>query len=283
MRTVPIALTAAACAAAPLAANAELIYGVTQQQTLISWNSNAPGTILSGSAVWGMAANEVVQGLDLRPATGELFALGSFNNFYRINPTNGMATPVAALSTALNGSSFGFDFNPTVDRIRTVSDADQNLRSVPTTGVTTVDGTLAFAAGDPNFGVNPNVVGAAYTNNFNIGAGTSLFVVDSGRDALLRQNPANSGTLLTVGLLGTDVTDIGTFDISGNTNIAYMTIRDANLARSTFWTVNLTTGAGTMVGEIGGGSIVTAMTVVPAPGAAALVGIGGLLAFRRRR
>lgn len=265
------------------AARAEIVYGVTLQQTLISWDSAAPGTILSGSAIWGMAANEVVHGLDLRPATGEIYALGSFSNFYRINPANGMASPVAPLSAPLNGSSFGFDFNPTVDRIRTVSDADQNLRSVPTNGTTFVDGMLAFAAGDPNFGVNPNVVGAAYTNNFNTGLGTTLFVVDSGRDALLRQNPANAGTLFTVGALGTDVTDLATFDISGNTNVAYMTIRDANLARSTFWTINLATGAGTFVGEIGGGSIVTAMTVVPAPSAAALLAAGGLLILRRRR
>ncbi|MDX2131476.1 MAG: DUF4394 domain-containing protein [Planctomycetota bacterium] len=264
-------------------AMAELVYGVTLTQTLVSWDSAAPGTILSGAPVQGLAPNETVQGLDLRPATGELFALGSFSNLYRVNPANGQATFVAPLSASLNGSSFGFDFNPTVDRIRTVSDADQNLRSVPSTGVTTVDGTLAFAAGDVNAGVNPNVVGAAYTNNFMTGAGTQLFVVDAGLDALLLQNPANSGQLTTIGSLGTDITDLSTFDISGNTGVAYMSIRDMNLSRSTFWTVNLSTGAGMMVGEVGGGSIITAMTVVPAPASAALLGLGMAAALRRRR
>ncbi len=260
----------------------ELIYGVTQNQVLVSWSSAAPGSIVSGMPLWGLAPNETVQGIDLRPGTGELFALGSFSNFYRVNPMNGQAMLVAPLSAALNGSSFGFDFNPRVDRIRTVSDADQNLRSVPDSGVTFLDGALAYAMGDVHAGVNPNIVGAAYTNNF-AGSTTTLYVVDSGLDILAIQNPANSGQLTTVGHLGTDVTDIASFDISGDSGIAYMVVRDATLARSTFWTIDLMSGQGTFVGEIGGGSIITAMTVVPTPGALALLGVGGLVLARRRR
>lgn len=263
-------------------ARAELVYGVTLQQTLVSWESAAPGTVLSGVALQGLAANEVVHGIDLRPATGEIFALGSFSNMYRVNPTNGMATLIGPLSASLNGSSFGYDFNPTVDRIRTVSDADQNLRSVPTTVQTFVDGALNYVAGDAGFGMNPNIVGAAYTNNFMPGMGTTLYVVDSGRDALAIQNPANSGNLTTVGMLGTDITDIASFDISGNTGVAYMAVRDAQLARTTFWSVNLQSGAATQIGEVGGGAIITAMTVVPAPASLGVFALAGLAARRRR-
>jgi hypothetical protein len=54
---------------------------------------------------------------------------------------------------SLNGSSFGFDFNPTVDRIRVQSDADQNLRLNPATGaLAATDTTLSFAVGDTNQG-----------------------------------------------------------------------------------------------------------------------------------
>ena len=112
---------------------------------------------------------------------------------------------------------------------------------------------------------------------------TTLYGVDSARDALVIQNPPNSGGVVTVGFLGTDVTDMSGFDISGVTGTAYMAIRDASLSRSTFWSIDLATGQGTMIGEIGGGAILTGLTVVPTPGSLALLGLGGLAAFRRRR
>ena len=266
-------------------ANAEIIYGVTLEQTLVTFDSAATGTILSGVAISGLAANEVIRGIDIRPATQELYALGSFSRLYKINATTGVATQVGGtFGTMLNGSQFGFDFNPTVDRIRVTSDADQNMRLNPITGgVAFVDGNLAYNAGDSGFGMNPNIVASAYTNNFAGATTTTLYNVDSLRDALIIQNPPNAGGLTTVGFLGIDVTDMAGFDISGATGIAYMSVRDANLAKSTFWTINLATGQATGLGEVGGGAILTAMTVVPAPSSLALLGLGGLAAFRRRR
>ncbi|MCC6675597.1 MAG: DUF4394 domain-containing protein [Phycisphaerales bacterium] len=275
-----------AIGAAAGAARAELVYGVTQTGFLASWDSATPGTVLMGSAIQGLQTNEDLVGLDLRPATGELYGLGSFSNIYRVDPMTGVATRVGTgFSPALSGTNFGFDFNPTVDRIREVSNANQNLRLNPVTGgIAMVDAALSYAAADPNFGADPNIVHAAYTNNFAGATSTTLYVVDSGLDILAIQNPPNNGVLNTVGALGTDVTELGGFDISGATGIAYMAIRDAQLARTTFWTVNLTTGQAMMVGEVGGGAIITAMTVIPAPGGLALAGLGaGLIARRRRR
>ncbi|MGH7130710.1 MAG: DUF4394 domain-containing protein [Phycisphaerales bacterium] len=291
---VPSALAVSTLLAATGTAGAELVYGVTQGQSLVTWQSGAPGTILSGVAIMGLQPNETVHGIDFRPATGELFALGSFNRFYTINPVSGQATQVGSpFALALNGSQFGFDFNPTVDRIRVVSDARQNLRLNPITGAVvdgdTVtpglqpDGMLAYAAGDPGAASGtPDIIHAAYTNSFAGATTTTLYVIDAGRDVLCMQN-ANVGTLTSVGFLGTDITDFGGFDISGATGIAYLSIRDSQLGRSTFWTVNLSTGAASMVGEVGGGAIITAISVVPTPGTAA----AGLLALafgaRRRR
>jgi hypothetical protein len=263
---------------------AELVYGVTLQQTLVSWDSGSPTSLLSGVAISGLQANEVIHGLDMRPNTGELYALGSMNRLYKINRMTGAATQVGpSFATPLNGSSFGFDFNPTVDRIRVVSDVDQNLRLNPDTGAVIVDSPLAYKAGDPNFGKNANVVHAAYTNSVKGATTTTLYVLDTGLDVLAIQNPANSGQLMTVGSVGTDLTDLGGFDISGMTGLAYAVVRDNLLARSTFWRIDLATGQGTMIGEIGGGSIITAMTVVPTPGTLAMGGLMCLAATRRRR
>ena len=126
-----------------------------------------------------------------------------------VGPLNsGGATPTPVL---LSGTSFGVDFNPTVDRIRIVSDADQNLRVNPNNGVTIIDGNL-----NPG---NPNVAGAGYTNTF-FGASTTttLYVLDSSIDDLLIQNPPNSGVLTSVGDLGVDFNDLVGFDIVGGSS-----------------------------------------------------------------
>ena len=46
-----------------------------------------------------------------------------------VDPARGAAIAVGAPFTpGTDGTAFGFDFNPTVDRIRVVSDTGQNLR-----------------------------------------------------------------------------------------------------------------------------------------------------------
>ncbi len=287
-KCVALASLLSLTAVAGLASNAsaELVYGVTLDQTLVSFDSAAPGTLLSGVPLTGLQANEVIRGIDLRPATGVVYGLGSFNRLYTINLTTGAATQVGStLTPSLNGSSFAFDFNPTVDRIRMVSDADQNLVLNPNTG--TVQATSpapVYAAGDVNFGQNPNLVHAAYTNNFAGATSTTLFVIDTRLDALARLNVA-TGAVTTVGSLGlgNGVNDMGGFDISGQTGIAYAGVRNSLLSSTSFWTINLATGQGSLLGEVGGGSILTAITVVPSPSSLALLGLAGVVAGRRRR
>lgn len=283
MKTAHKTAAIALCSLSSLAA-ADIALGVTNNGVLISWDVNAPNSILSGVTISGLQQNEQIRGIDIRPATGELFALGSSNRLYTINRNTGMATQVGPgpFANPLNGSSFGFDFNPTIDRIRVVSNADQNLVLNPNDGSSTQVTPLFYAAGDPNAGINPNVAGSAYNNNF-AGATTSqLFGIDSGLDVLVKQ--ANSaGTLETVGSLGIDVTDVVGFDISGRTGVAYATVMDVMLSRTTFWTIDLMTGNATGIGEIGGGSLVTAMTIIPAPTSLALLGAAGILSTRRRR
>jgi hypothetical protein len=144
---------------------------------------------------------------------------------------------------ALAGASFGFDFNPTVDRIRVTSDAEQNLRLNPDTGaVAAVDTNLAYAAGDPGAGTNPSVAGSAYTNNFAGATSTTLYDIDNARHALVTQNPPNDGTLTTVGALGTNNEAVA-FDI-GDGNIAYAVL-NGEQNRQTLDRVDLSNGHAT--------------------------------------
>jgi hypothetical protein len=231
-----------------------------------------------------MQANEVVRSIDFRPATGQLFALGSFSNLYTINITTGVATSIAGapFTPALNGSAFGFDFNPTIDRIRVVSDANQNLVLNPNTGLVQLAATdLFYPVGDPNAGVDPNVVGSAYDNNF-VGATTSqLYGIDTGLDILVKQ-ANNTGVLTTVGLLGANITNLVGFDISP-TGAAFAATQETGQSISMLWSINLVTGAASPIGQIGGGTMISAIAVIPAPGTLAPLAASGLAVSRRRR
>jgi hypothetical protein len=161
-------------------------------------------------------------------------------------------------STPLSGTSFGFDFNPVVDRIRVVSDAEQNLRLNPDTG--------AVAAVDSSLNPAGSVVAAAYTNSFPSAATTTLFGIDSGSDMLvliggLNGTPsANGGVVSNVGPLGVDTTSLAGLDIATAHGVAYAALNVGGVAR--LYTLSLTIGAATLVGTIGGGAIIRGIAIL---------------------
>jgi uncharacterized protein (TIGR03437 family) len=267
-----------------IAPRVETVFAVTASNTLVSFNSLTPGTILSTVPISGLQQGESIVGIDFRPASGQLFALGSASRLYTINTVNGAASPVsaAALSPALSGAAFGVDFNPVPDRIRIISDADQNLRLNPDNGtVAGTDATLVYAAGDPNASANPNAVGAAYTNNFAGTPSTTLFVIDSNLDILARQGSPggaptspNTGQLSTIGPLGVNTTSEVGFDIADCSGTGFASLTTAGATQSQFYTINLLSGAATAVGAIGVNEIVrdvaVATTFVPSAQSAGL-------------
>jgi hypothetical protein len=239
----------------PAASRAETIYAVTTGGALVRFDSATPGTTTS-VAITGLVPGDVIIAIDLRPATGVLYGLGAMSRLYTLNPSTGAATVVgSAGSFTLSGLTFGFDFNPVPDLIRVVSDADQNLRLNPNDGtLTATDVNLAYASGDPNFGQNPTEIGVAYSNNVSGAISTTLYGIDSGLDILVTQNPPNNGTLNTLGSLGVNAGGSVGFDISGVTGTAYASLVVGGV--SGFFTINLATGAATLVGTIGTGTAV---------------------------
>ncbi len=125
---------------------------------------------------------------------------------YLINDSNASATKRSQLDVALQGTSFGVDFNPTVDRLRIISDTGQSLRTNVDTGATLVDGTLTYPATPTAPAVTATgVTGAGYTNNdTDPNTATTLYDIDSMLDQVVIQSPANAGTLAATGKLGVD-------------------------------------------------------------------------------
>jgi hypothetical protein len=144
-----------------------------------------------------------------------------------------------------------------------VSDADQNLRLNPNNGaLAALDSPLAYAAGDLNAGANPNIVGAAYTNNIAGATSTALYVLDSNLDILAIQNPPNNGTLNTVGPLGVDTSAEAGFDIAPRSGTALASLTVGGSAQ--LYTINLTTGAASLTGPIGSAQQIRDIAIAPA-------------------
>jgi hypothetical protein len=239
-------------------------YGVDLANNLVRFRTATPGAIITSTPITGLQAGETVLGIDLRPATGQLYALGSTSRLYVVNTNSGAATQVGTGTFAipLSGGSFGFDFNPIADRIRVISDAEQNMRLDPNNGTvvdgdsvaagTQADGNLNYVGGDPHVGADPNATGSAYTNSINGAATTTLFDIDTNLDILVVQNPPNPGGLNTVGPLNVDATSVLGFDIRGATNTGFASMVVGGTPR--LYSINLATGAANLVGTIGPGA-----------------------------
>jgi hypothetical protein len=222
-------------------------FAIGSSNNLLSFNVSVPNKINSDKPITGLQAGEAILAIDIRPATGQLYGLGSTSRLYMIDKTTAVATVVGTtpFTPALSGATFGFDFSPPADRIRVVSNARQNIRLNPETGaVAGVDADLTPGT--------PAVSAAAYTNNQAGSATTVLYVIDPSTDKLYTMgSPSpNTGVLTDVGALGINVDGNNGFDISGTDNKAYALLTIGSATK--LYSINLSTGAAIAVGDFTG-------------------------------
>lgn len=214
----PVALSAAAllAASAAPARGAEAIHGVTADQQLVTFHSDSPAAMRSATPITGLTPGDRVVAIDLRPGTGELYALAASSRLYVVDRVSGAATAVGgAFAPLLAGTSFGLDFDPAADRLRVISDGRQNLRLHPEDGqVAGHDTPLAYAAGDEGEGANPGTGAAAFTRPAE--GQPELMLIDTSRDVLATAPAPSQGALTTVGPLRVDLQEPTSFDIAAD-------------------------------------------------------------------
>lgn len=283
------------------------LVGVTSDNRLVYTDSLNPAISPLVVNITGLQAGETILGIDTRPANGQLFALGSTGRLYRIgNGFDGGVLGGAAqigngpAFTPAAGVNYGVDFNPTVDRVRVVGSDSSNFRLNPTVDAAT----SPLAATDTALNPATEAVGAAYDRNA-AGLGlTTLFLVagSTPSDALVRQGGVdgtpspNAGAVTTIGALGVDLPATVGFDIASPAQGAVAAIAGGG----NLYSVNLTSGAATLVGPIANGALITDITFVPAipnqnanqviptlspatlAGLLGALGVLGLVALRRK-
>lgn len=258
--------------------------------SLLRFAANTPGATTS-VAITGITLGESLVGIDFRPATGQLYALGinptaDNGTLYRIDPQLGTATVIGTAGSiayvGVDGTTavdlpdpatvgYGFDFNPTVDRIRVTTSSGLNLRMRPDTGAP-VDGNLGSMTASP--GINPDgainsavtgVDGSAYTNSVAGTTVTTLYNLSSGTSQLTIQSPPNNGTQTSATKLrvgGADLvfTAVNGFDIPSDVRVTtsdmpvtsgfgFAALKVGGIRQ--LYRINLVSGAAENLGTIG--------------------------------
>jgi hypothetical protein len=273
---------------AATAAHAVSLVGLTTDNRLTSFDSSNPSALSPFLTISGVTPGARIVGIDTRPSDNMIYGVGTDNKVYRIDPTSGVAT----LHSTLTGASidpnlkYGMDFNPVADAAGTAS-----LRLVSSSGSNFAINANTGAVGNAAATIQSNFGEVAYTNSNPAGtmapASTKLYYIDFVSDQLYVANSAfNTPTINLVGSLGIDTIGAFGFDILADGS-AYASLTSAITGQGGLYSINLTSGAATLLGGFGVSSpLLAGLTAapVPEPGHYAMMLSGlGLVGFAVRR
>lgn len=233
-------------------------------KTLIRFNASTPANYSFGSVGGDLGASELIIAMDVKPSTGELYALSDAKKIYTINTINAAATLVSVIDDTKpwdlgEVGVVGFDFNPNGETLRIVGgDADGNATVAP--GSTNINFTV-----DPS--TNPATVtvlaapqqvpfkmtSVAFSGNVSNSQSTVYYGIDSLSNRLFTIDTNTSGEPITTpgrvtfskNLVGITATDVGGFEVVG-AETAYL-LR-SNGTTSSVYTLILATGTAAQLG-----------------------------------
>lgn len=229
-------------------------YISTVDNTLYRFDTTeAPIEFIEIGPISGLQPTEILAGIDIRPANGMLYGLGTEDRLYIIDKITAAATAVnaAPFVPGLDDSPrFGVDFDPARDTLRVISESGQNLRIDPTSGDSSADFAIQFGT---------NIGALAYTDNVaNAPTSTLYGMAPSGTMAGASDDfyriggidgvpPADNGDLTFVNDMGFDVTDAA-MDIS-DLGEALLVGQNPNILPgiTNLYSVDVSTGLGSFV------------------------------------
>ncbi len=221
------------------------IYAVDLSNNFALFHSGSPGTVDRKLSISGLPVGERIVGIDFRSSDGNLYGVGTDSRVYIVDTVTAAATAVgAAFIPAVSGEHFGMVIDPATDEIRLQSaETGQNLRLDPATGqVVATDPVLAYATGDPNESEAPALVATAVT-----GASPTTYGIDWSLDVFVIMSDPGTGEVTTVGPTGTSTARCAALDLGGD-GVMYATMTTSGI--NNLYTMNLSTGAATLLGEI---------------------------------
>jgi hypothetical protein len=261
-------------------ASAATFWGVTNNNSLVSFDSSNPGVFQSTASITGLVGVDgqtpdplaFIVNLSFNPGTGQFTGIDTNSNIYRIG--------LSGSSTLLNStfSPAGFDaglaYDPVTDGFLYADDAAARF-NITNAGIATLVGSAFYGEGDTNQLSTPSIFGVAIDSALG-----STYFLDANLGILAQAIEPDALELFTVGSLGTAVTAYGglAFDSAGN---LFASLSSDSL-NSGFYSINQSNGAATLIGSFGQGVGVSTITI-PEPSAALLGAIGALVLLRRRR
>jgi hypothetical protein len=249
---------------------------------LLRFTSITPERIDEATAITGLqgGAGEVLLGIDFAPVTSQLYLLsrtqsGAIDSLrlYRLDPASGVAVavgaPIGGIATA---AGYGFDYNPSVDRIRVVNTAEANLRINPFTGART-----DVAPNDSALTPTPVDIDASAYALLPGDVSSTLFGLDRVAQSLVRIGgvagvpSANAGAVTVVSGLGVAISGVGGvgYDIPTE-GAGFAVLTDAATGATGLFRINeaVTPGgaAATRIGTVGTGALSAAgLAILPPP------------------
>jgi hypothetical protein len=244
-------------------------------------------------------------------AQSRLFGIDGLN-LIELNPTTGAVITSTPITGGLSGSIGGLAYNAATDTMYLSSTTLDNLWRINyNTGAATLVGDYGVGTTVVMHGLGIDNTGQLYGYSTNIAAGARFFSINGATgQATGISDPgfagfgslgfvAATGTMYVADTVGdqlftinrtTGVTTlVGPFGIASQVGVglaydpAFGMLAVNNTGTDSLYSLNLQTGAATLISNLTTTNILSLEFVIPAPGTAVLVGVGGLALFRRRR
>ncbi|HYN86012.1 MAG TPA: DUF4394 domain-containing protein, partial [Pyrinomonadaceae bacterium] len=248
--------------AAAESARAVPVIALRGQRELIMFDTNAPHVLLRQGNVTGTTAT--LLGIDFRPATGRLYALGDDSRLYLIDLDTFAARPVTpnpfspGVPTTAD-RQYGFDFDPVEDRARLISDENHNLSIQPERFPTET-----LSRQDPTLTGGGQIITVAYDNPFDGATHATLYGFTRSNNALVRIN-TRTGEIMNVGPTGVLAAVNGGMDVAPVSGVAYAVLKlnSPTVLIPDLYRINLATGAATLIGPLPSPGFVRDIAVLP--------------------